>query len=114
MSLPMQVKLLRVLQERSFERVGGNQTIRCNVRVVAATHRDLETRIAEAFREDLFYRLNVFPIDACRAARAPRRTCRRWWKPSPRSWPAPAVAKCASPEARRPWPATNGRATCAS
>ncbi|WP_251275362.1 sigma 54-interacting transcriptional regulator, partial [Enterobacter hormaechei] len=47
MSLPMQVKLLRVLQERSFERVGGNQTIRCNVRVVAATHRDLETRIAE-------------------------------------------------------------------
>ena len=64
MSLPMQVKLLRVLQERSFERVGGNQTIRCNVRVVAATHRNLEERIAEGkFREDLFYRLNVFPID---------------------------------------------------
>ena len=64
MSLPMQVKLLRVLQERSFERVGGNQTIRCNVRVVAATHRDLESRIAEGkFREDLFYRLNVFPIE---------------------------------------------------
>ena len=64
MSLPMQVKLLRVLQERSFERVGGNQTIRCNVRVIAATHRDLEERIAEGkFREDLFYRLNVFPID---------------------------------------------------
>jgi sigma-54 specific flagellar transcriptional regulator A len=64
MSLPMQVKLLRVLQERSFERVGGNQTIRCNVRVIAATHRDLETRIADGkFREDLFYRLNVFPID---------------------------------------------------
>ena len=64
MSLPMQVKLLRVLQERSFERVGGNQTIRCNVRVIAATHRDLEQRIAEGkFREDLFYRLNVFPIE---------------------------------------------------
>ena len=64
MSLPMQVKLLRVLQERSFERVGGNQTIRCNVRVIAATHRDLESRIAEGkFREDLFYRLNVFPIE---------------------------------------------------
>ena len=64
MSLPMQVKLLRVLQERSFERVGGNQTIRCNVRVIAATHRNLETRIAEGgFREDLFYRLNVFPIE---------------------------------------------------
>jgi sigma-54 specific flagellar transcriptional regulator A len=64
MSLPMQVKLLRVLQERSFERVGGGQTIRCNVRVIAATHRDLEARIGEGqFREDLFYRLNVFPIE---------------------------------------------------
>ena len=64
MSLPMQVKLLRVLQERSFERVGGNQTIRCNVRVIAATHRNLEERIGEdKFREDLFYRLNVFPIE---------------------------------------------------
>ena len=64
MSLPMQVKLLRVLQERSFERVGGNQTIRCNVRVIAATHRDLEDRIASnQFREDLYYRLNVFPIE---------------------------------------------------
>jgi sigma-54 specific flagellar transcriptional regulator A len=64
MSLPMQVKLLRVLQERSFERVGGNQTIRCNVRVIAATHRNLEDRIADGhFREDLFYRLNVFPIE---------------------------------------------------
>ena len=64
MSLPMQVKLLRVLQERSFERVGGNQTIRCNVRVIAATHRNLEDRIKDGhFREDLFYRLNVFPIE---------------------------------------------------
>ena len=64
MSLPMQVKLLRVLQERSFERVGGNQTIRCNVRVIAATHRNLESRISDGkFREDLFYRLNVFPIE---------------------------------------------------
>ncbi|MFD0738993.1 sigma-54 dependent transcriptional regulator [Lysobacter koreensis] len=64
MSLPMQVKLLRVLQERCFERVGGNQTIKCDVRVVAATHRNLEAHIAEnKFREDLFYRLNVFPIE---------------------------------------------------
>ena len=64
MSMPMQVKLLRVLQERSFERVGGSDTIRCNVRVIAATHRNLEEAIVKgSFREDLFYRLNVFPIE---------------------------------------------------
>ncbi|MFN3843152.1 MAG: sigma-54 dependent transcriptional regulator [Rehaibacterium terrae] len=64
MSMPMQVKLLRVLQERQFERVGGNQTIHCDVRVIAATHRNLEQRIRDGqFREDLFYRLNVFPIE---------------------------------------------------
>lgn len=64
MSLPMQVKLLRVLQERSFERVGSNQTQHCNVRILAATHRDLEAMVRDgSFREDLFYRLDVFPIE---------------------------------------------------
>ncbi len=64
MPLPMQVKLLRVLQERSYERVGGNKTFQCDIRIIAATHRDLEERIdAGEFREDLFYRLNVFPIE---------------------------------------------------
>ncbi len=64
MSLPMQVKLLRVLQERSFERVGSNTPIECNVRILAATHRNLEASIEEeTFREDLYYRLNVFPIE---------------------------------------------------
>ncbi|MCU7935770.1 MAG: sigma-54-dependent Fis family transcriptional regulator [Candidatus Thiodiazotropha sp. (ex Dulcina madagascariensis)] len=64
MSMPMQVKLLRVLQERSFERVGSNKTIPCNVRIIAATHRNLEEAINIGdFREDLFYRLNVFPIE---------------------------------------------------
>lgn len=64
MPLPMQVKLLRVLQERYFERVGGSKPIKADVRIVAATHRGLEDMIADGrFREDLFYRLNVFPIE---------------------------------------------------
>lgn len=65
MPLQMQVKLLRVLQERTFERVGGTRPIACNVRVIAATHRNLELMIEQdKFREDLYYRLNVFPIDS--------------------------------------------------
>jgi sigma-54 specific flagellar transcriptional regulator A len=64
MSITMQVKLLRVLQERVFERIGGHSPIRANVRIVAATHRNLEEAIIKgSFREDLFYRLNVFPIE---------------------------------------------------
>lgn len=64
MPMPMQVKLLRVLQERQFERVGGSKPILANVRVIAATHRSLERMIEkEKFREDLYYRLNVFPIE---------------------------------------------------
>lgn len=63
MSMPMQVKLLRVLQERCYERVGSNQTRECDVRIVAATHRNLEQMIEDGeFRHDLFFRLNVFPI----------------------------------------------------
>lgn len=64
MPLNMQVKLLRVLQERVFERVGSNKPQPVNVRVIAATHRNLEQMIEEgSFREDLYYRLNVFPIE---------------------------------------------------
>jgi sigma-54 specific flagellar transcriptional regulator A len=64
MSPTMQVKLLRVLQERVFERVGNHVSMRCNVRIIAATHRNLEEAITRGgFREDLFHRLNVFPIE---------------------------------------------------
>jgi DNA-binding NtrC family response regulator len=64
MSPTLQVKLLRVLQDRTFEPVGSSRTVRVNVRVVAATNQDLEVAIREKrFREDLFYRLNVIPIE---------------------------------------------------
>ncbi|MDG1493168.1 MAG: sigma-54 dependent transcriptional regulator [Luminiphilus sp.] len=64
MPFDMQVKLLRVLQERSFERVGGTKLQKANVRIVAATHQNLEGKVESGdFRMDLYYRLNVFPID---------------------------------------------------
>ncbi len=64
MPLPMQVKLLRVLQEHSYERVGGTKTFHTDVRIFAATHKHLEDMIeAGTFRQDLYYRVNVFPIE---------------------------------------------------
>ncbi len=63
MTMAMQVKLLRVLEERVFERVGGNETIEANVRIIAATNRKLEEMVQQGeFREDLYFRLDVFPI----------------------------------------------------
>ena len=59
----MQVKLLRVLQEKEFQRLGGSETIKANVRIIAATNRNIEEMIGKnEFREDLYYRLNVFPL----------------------------------------------------
>ena len=64
MSPSLQVKILRVLEEREFEQVGGSKTVTADVRIIAATHRDLEKLVQEGtFREDLFYRLNVIPIE---------------------------------------------------
>ena len=63
MSLELQPKLLRVIQEGEFEPLGGNRTVKVDVRVLAATHRDLKQMVAEGkFREDLYFRLHVFPI----------------------------------------------------
>ena len=63
-SLDLQPKLLRALQEREFERLGSAKTLQVNVRIIAATHRDLSGMIRDGkFREDLYYRLNVFPIE---------------------------------------------------
>lgn len=64
MPLPMQVKLLRVLQEQVYERVGGTRSMSTDVRILAATHKNLEDMISKGeFRQDLFYRINVFPIE---------------------------------------------------
>ena len=74
LSSDLQVKLLRILQEGQFERVGGRRTLKVNVRIIAATNRNLATMVKEGkFRLDLFYRLNVFPIEAASVARAERR-----------------------------------------
>lgn len=78
----MQVKLLRVIQDQEFERVGGLRTIRVDVRLIAATNRNLSQAVKDGkFREDLFYRLNVVPIHLPPFGSG-RRTSRLWWNTS--------------------------------
>ena len=73
MPMALQMKMLRVLQEREFERIGDTRTIKVDVRIVAATNADLSKMVKEgSFREDLYYRLNVIPVHLRAAARARR------------------------------------------
>ena len=75
MSLPLQAKLLRVLQDREFQRVGGSKTVSVNIRIIAATNKDLRQAVrAGQFREDLYFRLNVVTFTLSCAASA--RSCR--------------------------------------
>ena len=117
MPMDVQVKLLRVLEERQVERLGSPAPIQLNTRIMAATHRDLEQRVADGrFREDLFYRLNVFPDPGAAAAGKRRRTSRCWSGSSSRSSRSRS-ADGSNPSPARTWrrcSGTRGRATFAN
>ena len=116
MSLPMQVKLLRVLQERVYERVGSNVSSHCDVRIIAATHRNLEESIVRGtFRGDLFYRLNVFPIEMPTLSDTHRRPAgsHQRFRDGGRLARTPDACSCCPRRSTRS-PGMRGRATSAS
>ena len=101
MTLPLQSKLLRFLEEKSFKRVGGLSDVRVDVRVIAATNRDLEEEVkAGKFRADLYYRLQVMPI-RCRRSASGAATC-RCWRPSSSIVSIPSSASACAACRRRP------------
>jgi transcriptional regulator with GAF, ATPase, and Fis domain len=114
MRLDLQAKILRALQEREIERVGGTRTIKIDVRVIAATNRDLKKAVEEGtFREDLYYRLNVIPITPCAIG---ERTSRFWWNTSSRNTTGSSTATSRAFPRGPPLPSTSmtGPATSAS
>ena len=114
--LELQTKLLRVLQDGEFERLGSSQTIRVDVRVIAATNQDLEQDVRSGrFRKDLYYRLQVFPITVP-PLRDRRKTSPCWCAFSPRGLPANRARPLTPCRSRlwRPCNATPGRATSGS
>ena len=117
MSPAVQAKFLRVLQEREFQRLGGTRTLKADVRVLAATNRDLKAAIAQgAFREDLYYRLAVFDIALPPLRERPEDIpllVDAFLEEIGRSVGRPAAGHLARRCGRSSWP-TPGRATCAS
>ena len=117
MSLALQTRLLRVLAEGEFYRVGGQTPVRVDVRVIAATHQDLDERVSRGpFREDLLHRLNVIRIELpplrarARGHSGSARALPRWW----RRRSSASSRKCSRPTRWRGSPPTTGRGTCAS
>ena len=117
LSPALQVKLLRVLQEREFERVGGTRTIKIDIRLVAATNKDLEAAIVDgSFRKDLYYRLNVVKLEmpSLRQRLRGYSAAGQLFRDEVRRQVQPSSDGCFASALTRAWSVMTGRATCAS